>query len=205
MTFDYNVLNQILIKKRTNANALSKKTGVPQPTIHKIIEGKTANPGINTLIALAKGLDVSLLALLGDEPIGKTNKCSCVAPLISWVKAGRLTEVEDQDIEEWYPYPGKSESTKIFCLRVEGESMEPKFYDCDIVFIDPEKAYDNGSIVIVVDNIQSDSFATMKKIVIDGSNCYLKPLNPDWPGPKYIPMTDTMTVVGVVVGKYVKE
>jgi SOS-response transcriptional repressor LexA len=84
--------------------------------------------------------------------------------------------------------------------------MEPKYQEGDIVFVDPDKAYNNGSTVIVVDDEYPEgSYATMKKLVMDGPNKYLKPLNPEWPGPKFINFTRTMRVVGVVIGKFVKE
>ncbi|SFJ74948.1 helix-turn-helix domain-containing protein [Succinivibrio dextrinosolvens] len=221
----------LLKEKNITANALSKKTGVPQPTIHKILEGKTTNPGINTISALAKGLDTTIFNLMlyisdeeaehiydsegmtlkerrtGSHEIFKRKiEVQYKAPLLSWVQAGNMTQIKDEELNEWYYYPGKAANDHIFCLRVEGESMEPKYQDGDIVFVDPDKAYNNGSTVIVVDDDYPEgSYATMKKLVMDGPKKYLKPLNPEWPGPKFIDFTNTMRIVGVVIGKFVKE
>ena len=60
MTVNFaNKLSQLLREKGLTANAFAKKSGIPQPTIHKILEGKTSNPGLNTIEIIAASLDVS--------------------------------------------------------------------------------------------------------------------------------------------------
>ena len=82
--------------------------------------------------------------------------------------------------------------------------MEPMFYEGDIVFIDPEVPAESGRIVAAVDDGAADPEATLKKLVRDGSDYYLKALNPDWPGPKFQLFTQSMRIAGVAVGKYVE-
>lgn len=82
--------------------------------------------------------------------------------------------------------------------------MEPMFFEGDIVFIDPDVPAESGRIVAAVDDGAADPEATLKKLVRDGSDYYLKALNPDWPGPKFQPFTKSMRIAGVAVGKYVE-
>ena len=91
-----------------------------------------------------------------------------------------------------------------YCLRVRGESMEPKFSEGDIVFVDADRCASDGDIVIAQDVEFDETSATMKKLVCDGKHKYLQPLNPNWPGPKYIPCTENTRIVGVVIGKFVE-
>lgn len=208
-------LEKLISERGITANALAKMAGVPQPTVYKILTGKSKNPGIETLTMLAIGLRVPLSAILG-EPSNTTldDSVSPIAskpharqvPLINWVQAGFFTGIDESREHDfdWYFCPINI-SEHGFCLCVCGESMEPKFHEGDIVFVDPERHADNGSIVIVVNSEFADgASATMKKLVTDGQTAYLKPLNPDWPGPKYIEFTETMQIKGVVIGKFVE-
>lgn len=62
----------------------------------------------------------------------------------------------------------------------------------------------SGSIVIVVsDGAGGEASATMKQLVEEGGHAFMRPLNPDRPGPKFIEFTENMRIVGVVIGKYV--
>lgn len=203
-------LQRILDERGSNANALAKESGVPQPTVFKILRGQVENPGVKNLVAIARALKISVDTLIDGESEHctpyKPKQGFKMCPLLSWVQAGCLTEIELSEIsdDDWYPCP-ISISERGYCLRVHGESMEPKFVDGDIVFVDPDRCANNGSIVIVVECDGCDeASATMKKLVKDGRTAYLKPLNPDWPGPKYIDFTENMRVVGVVIGKFVE-
>ena len=101
-------------------------------------------------------------------------------PLISWVQAGNWQNVEDPfypgDAERWYS-SSRTKSEYAFALTVHGDSMEPRFLDGDVIVIDPEKPYENGSYVIA----KNGEEATFKQLVIDGENVYLKPLNSRYP------------------------
>ena len=61
-------------------------------------------------------------------------------PLISWVQAGEWAEIAGNfalgDAEDLLPCPVRC-SPDTFVLRVRGESMEPKFHDGDLIFVDP--------------------------------------------------------------------
>lgn len=200
-------LDRVIKNKGTNPTALAKLSGVPQPTIFKILKGQSKNPGVSTIESLASALDVSVPQLLYDpdlpkeaEPIAGLRR----VPLISWIQAGLPTPIGSlEDLDKWYLCPvGISKNG--FALRVRGESMEPMFYEGDIVFIDPDVCAEPGKIVAVVDDAAIEPEATLKKLVKEGDVFYLKTMNPDWPGPRFIRFTDTMRIAGVAVGKYVE-
>ncbi|MCO1336714.1 LexA family transcriptional regulator [Microbulbifer sp. OS29] len=104
-------------------------------------------------------------------------------PLISTVQAGKWMEVIDNlqpgDAEEWRETTANV-GPNAFALRVEGDSMTTlmgvSIPHGSVVIVDPDAEYINGSIVVAkLTDIQE---ATLKKLVIDGPNKYLKPLNP---------------------------
>lgn len=128
-------------------------------------------------------------------------------PLISWVQAGEWGGIVDNfapgDAEEWLPCPVKC-GPKTFVLRVRGVSMEDKFHDGDLIFVDPDVQPENGSFVIV--RLDHRSETTFKQLILEGEpphqRRYLKPYNPNWPE-KIIEVSEHATIVGVVVGRFV--
>lgn len=183
---------------------------IKQSTLWRILNGENS-PSNKTLDVLGEILKVSPGYLMGFNVIPDEDKIITdfrKIPLLDWVQAGAFTLESNPDtigqFDEWYLCPTRI-SKNGFCLRVRGESMEPKFYDGDIVFVDPDVPADPGKIVIVQDETFSGAVtSTMKKLVKDGNEVFLKALNPDWPGKKFIPFTERMRIVGVVIGKYVE-
>ena len=93
---------------------------------------------------------------------------------------------------------------KAFALRVRGESMfdptgRKSFKDGDIIFIDPDRCADNGSLVVC--KLVESKEATFKQLVIEGSERYLKALNPSWPE-RIIKINGNAAICGVVIGKF---
>lgn len=122
-------------------------------------------------------------------------------PVISWVQAGEWCA-----IAEGYAPPFESEllpcpvkcSEDTFVLRIRGGSMEPRFHDGDLIFVDPNVAAVNGRYVVV--KLDGSNEATFKQLVVEGDRQYLKALNPDWPN-RIIEIDEEATICGVVVFK----
>jgi len=200
-------LETLMQERQISQTRLSKISGVSQSYIFKILNDQIKKPSLDTLEKLATALDSTVAQLNHSlelpkeaDPVVGLRK----VPLISWVQAGLPTPVASlDDMDKWYICPVRI-SKNGFALKVRGESMEPMFFEGDIVFIDPEVPAESGRIVAAVDDGAADPEATLKKLVKDGSDYYLKALNPDWPGPKFQPLTQSMRIAGVAVGKYVE-
>lgn len=120
-------------------------------------------------------------------------------PLISSVTAGQWAEVVDNfqpgDAEEWRETTANV-GPHAFALRVEGDSMTAptgvSIPHGSIVIVDPDSEARNGSIVVAkLEDVQE---ATLKKLVIDGPNSYLRPLNPVYAP---IPINGNCRIIGV--------
>lgn len=129
-------------------------------------------------------------------------------PLISWVAAGSWSSIEPVTLDDalgYYPRP-RNLSADGFALKVRGRSMWPEFRPDDIIFVEPNVstlALKDGDLIVVQCN--DDTEATFKQLVLGEteSDMYLKPLNPDWPEQKMLPMGECR-LVGKVVGKLVE-
>lgn len=118
-------------------------------------------------------------------------------PLLSSVQAGAFREVLDSG------YSGEEGVTMIpttvpvnrytFALRVQGDSMEPRFTEGMLLIVEPELDAQHGDYVIVKNGGEETTF---KQLVKDGSEWFLKPLNPRYP---IKPLGDCV-VIGVVRG-----
>jgi SOS-response transcriptional repressor LexA len=122
-------------------------------------------------------------------------------PLISWAQAGNWPAIAGSfdfgDAENLLPCPVRC-SHDSFVLRVRGESMEPKFHEGDLVFVDPQIVPVNGNYVVV--RLEDSHEATFRQLIVEGERQYLKALNPDWPR-RIIEVDSNARFCGVVVFK----
>lgn len=122
-------------------------------------------------------------------------------PLISWVQAGNWYEIAESFVPD---YGAELLLCPVFCspesfvLRVRGSSMEPKFHEGDLIFVDPNASPDHGKYVVV--RLDESNEATFKQLIIEDGRQYLKALNPDWPN-RIIEIDQETTICGVVVFK----
>lgn len=115
-------------------------------------------------------------------------------PLVSSVAAGLMSEAADLlpagFADEWVTcsVPVKAHT---FALRVDGDSMEPRFPEGMILVVEPELEARPGDFVIAKNE---DNEATFKQLVRESGDYYLKPLNPRYP----IKPLGNAQIVGVV-------
>lgn len=132
-----------------------------------------------------------------EQPLSNYNvlpleKSIKTVPLLSFVQAGDFIEAfEDLELTEQIvtDAPIKKHT---YALRVSGDSMEPVFKEGMIVIVEPELSPIPGDFVIAKNG---DNEATLKQLVKDGADWYLKPLNAQYPtkdASKY-------EVIGVVI------
>lgn len=129
-------------------------------------------------------------------------------PLLSWVSAGEAQEPSqgytDADAEAWYPYIGSTQAD--FLLRVRGRSMErtdgsePTYPDGCLILVSRRlrPVHGNGVIYRLPDRDE----VTFKLYSLEGTQAWLRPINPDPEYTSYLVGPDK-TFIGVVVGKIV--
>lgn len=200
-------------------DALSELTGgvVTQGTISRIERGDQEQSVHTPLLAEVLGVTATWLAS-GRGPKLVTDLAAAVAvtataigtlsdssgvrpapafrgrvPVISAVQAGHFTEVVDNfspgDADEWLEV-GVQVNRHTFALIVEGDSMEPEFTAGMRIVVEPDISPEVGDFVVA----KNGDHATLKKLVRDGNDFYLKPLNPRYP---IKPLGDA-TIIGVV-------
>lgn len=207
------VLREALRAEHRTQAWLAEECGVSENAVSKWI--RTGKISRENLAKISKALRLPIGSLVPGylapavikEAVGAYAAArQAGVPVISWVQAGHWADMDDGNpleiAEEWLPCPAPH-GPRAFALRVRGESMynphgRPSFQDGDLIFVDPDKAVQNKSLVIV--RLHDSNEATFKQIIIDGLHSYLKALNPGWPTPM-IEVNHTASVCGVVIFK----
>ena len=180
---------------------LSEMIGIAQQSLQRIEDGTTKTT--KKINELAKALQCTPEFLQfgvteninSNVSLGPTLKAA--VPLISWVQAGawsEISEIKEYDADR-YLCPVKC-SDQTFALKVHGVSMEPKFYEGDLIFVDPEAECIHGSYVVA--RLDDNNEATFKQLIIESGHKFLKAANPNWPE-QLIPINGNCTLVGKII------
>lgn len=170
----------------------------------QFLSGKV-EPGQWKLTIIGKALNVSEAWLMGyDVPRerdhvslpGNIVPISMVQshkiPIIGSVAAGE--PIWDEDSYDVYvDGPAKAD----FAMKVEGDSMEPTYYNGDVIYVRSQSAVDNGRVAVVI----LDSTAALKHVYRGKTALTLISDNPKYE-PMVLPYDDyeTVRIIGVPVG-----
>lgn len=188
---------------------LGKRMGVSQKGARKWVEAE-GMPSTRRLEELATVARTTVGYLMGLEPetFGHNSALTKISgantqpgpritgrvPLISWVQAGSMTEATDLlapgVADDWIPTTAPI-NRHTYALQVRGDSMEPDIPDGSVVIVEPDMDPLPGDYVIAGNG---DAEATLKQLIRDGGEWFLKPSNPRYP---VRPLGDGK-VVGVV-------
>ena len=210
------LIKDVLSRKGKTQSWLAEQAGVSDNAVSKWV--RTGQISRENIPKVASILDVYSDELLPESSLARSGNTRGthnteagpdirgMVPLISWVQAGAWREVIDNFApgvaDEWLPCP-VCHSPSTFVLRVRGESMlnpqgRPSFHEGDLIFVDPERLAEHGSLVVV--RLDDSKEATFKRLVVEGDKRYLKALNPAWPEPM-IKINGNATICGVVIFK----
>lgn len=124
-------------------------------------------------------------------------------PVLTWVQAGPFVEsyVSVEPIE-YIALPLKN-TRRAYCLIVEGDSMvgppgSDSYPPGSYIVLNPDLEPQNGSRVVA--KKKGTDEATFKVFRREGSELWLRPLNPQY---QAIPMTSDYVIIGVVVGTWI--
>jgi len=187
-------------KLKLTQKQLSKMVGVSHVTISQWESSDTSPNGENLYqLAAALKCDSSWL-LKGGHPYEVNDTSSKYnlttrnessqsihrhVPIISWLQASSWSDQNDHVLNqaEYWRDIASDVGENAFALKVKGDSMtnpygSPSIPAGSIVIIDPSVEPINGSIVVA--KLANSQEATLKKLVIDGADRLLKPLNPEF-------------------------
>lgn len=213
---DHIILNKFserlfkLIKdNETDINILAKALGIKsKSTIYRYMNGEMS-PKITTIKYLAEYFNVNPTWLMGyDVPMERRKEESNVfpisdvpkkVPVVGKISAGMpILAVENIEGYEYAPSSQIKEGYIYFYLRVQGDSMNLKFNEGDIVLVQKQDTLENDEIgVILVDG----NDATVKKYKSENGLVILEPMstNPENTVQIYNPEKISIKIIGKVI------
>ncbi len=173
-----------------NEANLARKTGIPQPTLHRILSGATKSPRGSSLAPIANFFSITINQLIGldelpEDRVAGTHNSRIYGwtsiPIIAWQKVAIWNKFK-QKLQQtnWKNWTSTdlSVSDSTFALLVETDAMSPTFNEDTILIIDPFVKAKNRDYVIVSSRGKNDT--TFRQLLIDGDTQYLKPINADF-------------------------
>ena len=202
-------LFKLIKENNTDINMLTKILGIKsKSTIYRYMNGEMS-PKITTIKYLAEYFNVNEIWLMGyDVPMERQKVESNVfpttdipekVPVVGKISAG-LPILATENIEgyEFAPSSQIKKGYTYFYLRVQGDSMNLKFSEGDIVLIQRQDTLENDEIgAILVDG----NDATVKKYKFENGLVILEPMstNPENTVQIYNPKKINIQIIGKVI------
>ena len=182
-------LARLMREHNLSASELARKTGVPQPTIHRLLHAENTDPRVSTLATLASYFEVPTDYFLGNLDQQAIHSTHAV-PIYNLADL-RYPLSELPTSEHSLILSGLS----INCFAVHSTpSMHPKVPARSLVIIDPTQSAQDGDLVLVFYH-QSKHYS-VQDLIQDGTRQALRSLNS---ASMEDLSPDTMTIVGCAV------
>lgn len=198
----YKRIRELRISAGLSQDELAKKTGYnDRSSIAKIEAGKV-DLTQSKLVAFADALNTTPGYLMGWEPDNKPPIPAGFQPLPKRDRIPRVGQIAcgtpilaEENVEAYDEVP--SEWHADFTLLCQGDSMEPKIKNGDVVAIHCQPMVENGEVAAVL----IDGEATLKRVFLFDDHIELRAENPTFPTILRIGEDmNTITIEGKAVG-----
>lgn len=191
-------LHHLMAQQDITEAELARQTAIPQPTLHKILSGKTNDPRISTLKAIADYFSLPLddlysqNASIDKKPAAQGQS----VPVISWEDCANSSNptagLTPTNWENWVIINHMNHEN-IYAL-VSKPSMEPRFPKGTLLITDSTMMPNDGDLVIV--KYPNTNAATLRELSIDGPNKLLLPFKQGIPVDQ---LNENIQVIGTVI------
>jgi SOS-response transcriptional repressor LexA len=168
------ILKKLLYERHMHSTDLAQAVNLPQPTIHRLVTGKSTRPYLSSLEPIAQYFSIEVAQLIGEKPLPfSTTLLDQITqvPFMSW------KNIVTQEIDVNHPpipFIG-SISKKCFATAMPDVSMEPLIPHGSLLILDPELVANDRSYILV--RLQEENQMVLRELLIDGDHQFLKPLN----------------------------
>lgn len=174
-----NLQNLMKLHGGLSVSELARKTHLPQPTLHHILDGTTKNPRKKALKALANYFSITISQLIGETPLPsvipdsiKSTLNITTVPVIEWkdIKKFRESNIKTNVIKEIILEKLLDKAS--FALFMPNSSMEPLFPENSVLIFDPSRTPKDRDFALVY--LSNSDCYVFNRYFIDGSSSYIK-------------------------------
>lgn len=202
-------LSNLVKEYNTDIATLTTKLGLKsKTTIYRYLKGEMS-PKITTIIVLADIFNVNPVWLMGyDVPMEKEHQIQnnvfpipdnvVSIPVLGKISAGLpILATENIVSYEYAPSSRIKEGYQYFYLTVQGDSMNLKFHEGDIILVQKQDTLENDEIGVIM----IDGEATVKKYKFENTLIILQPMstNPIHQIQIYNPKNKQIKIIGKVI------
>lgn len=189
-------IRRLLKENNKTQNDLAEYVGVSKTTVSEWISAKKY-PRIEKIQAISDFFDVYRTDITEEQT--KDSKGIRI-PVVGRVIAGIPIEAVEEIIDYEEISEQMARGGDYFALQIQGDSMEPRMYEGDVVIVRKQEEINSGEIAIVL--VNGDE-ATVKRVRILDNGIMMIPFNS-----KYVPWTYTAeeceTLPVRIIGKVVE-
>lgn len=192
-------LERICKRKGLSVDRVVKDIGMAGSTATAWRRGSIPYP--STMKKLADRLEVSIEELTeGYEAIPENNPHVYRVPVLGRVAAG-LPLYAVEEILDWEELPLEwKKKGEYFGLQIQGDSMEPRICEGDVVIVRKQEQVESGEIAIVL--VNGDS-GTCKKVLWHEKGVTLISLNANY-APQFYTCDEVKSLPVTILGKVVE-
>ncbi len=186
------VLKRLMFERELKTAELARLIGMPQPTLHRIVEGTSTRPHAPSLIAIAGYFGLTLEQLRGEVPIPWLAPMDLEilqsgwqkVPIVEWAelihyKLGVKKSLLQEDLLVFKPIV--LSDVKFcgipFALKMPDASMNPMFPIHTTLIFDDGRAPKDRDYALVY--LKKDNRYVFRQLILDGQQMFIRPLSPD--------------------------
>ena len=152
--------------------AVAEKTGFSKSVIYRYAHGQVQKIDLSRLATIAKALNVSP-EWLGFGKDKKSTSKAVKIPVLGFVRAGYPMDAVENILDYEEISEEMARSGEFFALKIQGDSMEPRIKEGDVVIVRKQSTVENGEVAVVLD-------ATVKKFFKTETGVNLISTNPNY-------------------------
>lgn len=155
-------VKQRRLELKMSVDELAERIGKDRSTVYRYESHEIEELPLSIVEPLALALKTTPAFIMGwDIEKGKRHNNKYKIPVLGTVRAGYPSEAVENILDYEEITEEMARSGEFFALRVNGDSMEPRFIDGDVVIVRKQEDIDNGDIAIML--VNGDE-ATLKKV-----------------------------------------
>ena len=162
---------------------MAERMGLSSSYVHQLeVSKRTPSDSVETLVRMMEDqVAAGMIEPEGDtKGPNKQDKEAGAAPtfstvpVVGWAHAGSAESYEEMPKDWQDRVPTECRDPKAFAVRLEGDSMEPKFSDGDLLIVQPSEEVFSGCLAIM--KLTNDGII-FRRVEKRGDNFRLVPLN----------------------------